>query len=73
MSTEDIRATDIEAMSLEAVQTELRSNDPGTEAGAQTQEHLERRQRLWQRLDTLIMPGGASQPTGRMAGMNEGN
>ena len=44
---------DVETMGIEAVQAELRSYDPGTAAGAQTQEHLERRQRLWRRLDEL--------------------
>jgi len=42
MSDEDIRATDVETMGLEAVQAEL----PSTAAGAvRIQEHLERRQR----------------------------
>jgi hypothetical protein len=62
--------TDIEAMSLEAVQAELRS----TAAGAvRIQEHLERRQRLWRRLDALTKSSAAARSTGRMAGINEGN
>jgi hypothetical protein len=44
---------DVETMGMEAVQAELRSYDPGAAAGVQTQRHLERRQRLWQRLDQL--------------------
>jgi hypothetical protein len=47
---------DVETMGLEAVQVELRSHNPST--GAETPEHLERRQRLWQRLDTLMKSAG---------------
>jgi hypothetical protein len=56
-------AADVDTMSLEAVQTELRSNDPGTATGAQTQEHLERRQRLWRRLDALTRSPAAKPST----------
>jgi len=59
MSDEDIRATDVETMGLEAVQAELRS----TAAGAQTQENLERRQRLWRRLDALTKSPATAPPT----------
>jgi hypothetical protein len=52
------------------VQAELRS----TAAGAvRIQEHLERRQRLWRRLDALTKSSAAARSTGRMAGINEGN
>jgi hypothetical protein len=49
---------DVETMSLEAVQEELRST--ATEVVA-TAEHLERRQRLWQRLDMLTKSAAAGQ------------
>jgi hypothetical protein len=62
MSNDDIRATDVETMSLEAVQAELRAYDPGTAAGPQTQEHLERRQALWHRVDALTKSPAAKPP-----------
>jgi hypothetical protein len=57
---------DVETIGMEAVQAELRSYDPGTAAGVQTQGHPERRQRLWQRLDQLSgvrRPAATAPPT----------
>ena len=46
--------TDIEAMSLAAVQAELRAYDPSSAAAVPTEAHRERRQALWRRLDALL-------------------
>ena len=45
----------IEAMSLDKIQAQLRSYQPGSAAAVNTTEpHLARRQQLWRRLDQLI-------------------
>jgi hypothetical protein len=46
--------TDVETMSLEAIQRELR--EPSS-ASVESAEHRERRQVLWRRLDQLTRPG----------------
>jgi len=49
---------DVEAMTMEAVQAELRSYAPSSaSAVAHGDEHRERRVRLWWRLDVLIQSG----------------
>jgi hypothetical protein len=50
-----MRDADIEAMSLEAVQRELRSYEPSSSAAVErSAEHIARRARLWARLDQLL-------------------
>jgi hypothetical protein len=50
----DAGTTGIEAMTLQELETELRSYEPATaSAVAHGDEHRERRARLWRRLDEL--------------------
>ena len=56
--------TDPKAMTFEAVPSELRSYDPATASAVlQTEEHRERRQRLWRRLDALTKSSAAKPST----------
>jgi hypothetical protein len=53
-------STDIETMTLQELEAELRSYEPATAAAvAHGEEHRERRARLWRRLDEL---SGARRP-----------
>jgi hypothetical protein len=54
MTSTDAGMTDIEAMTLEAVQAELGAYRPSTQASVvSTAEWLAHRMRLWRRLDEL--------------------
>jgi hypothetical protein len=56
--------TDVDQMSLEAAQFELRAYEPATAAAvAHSEEHRERRARLWRRLDTLTRSAGSAPVT----------
>jgi hypothetical protein len=56
----DAGMTDVGAMTLQELETELRSYEPATAAAvAHGEEHRERRARLWRRLDEL---SGARRP-----------
>jgi hypothetical protein len=56
--------TDIETMTLQEFETELRSYEPATAAAvAYGDEHRARRARLWARLDTLTRSGAGGPPT----------
>jgi hypothetical protein len=62
----DAGTTDIEAMTLQEIEAELRSYEPATAAAvAHGDEHRERRARLWRRLDELSgvrRPAAAAPP-----------